>query len=144
MFRREQWKKYLEMIVGKVIYAEDNSYRIMMYRGEKFVYFPRNFLLYEYGEGVSTSGSAVWIKRLNHDWQVTNEIILSLEPCEEAKQIHIPEFLCIALKQGWLYRLQRWRKFPSRLIYRIKTKLFPRMTPVEVDKTFVHELMQSD
>lgn len=52
--------KYLQRIVGKVKYAEDNIWRLMMFDGIVGCYFPYPAVLYETGTGVSTLGSNVW------------------------------------------------------------------------------------
>ena len=141
MVRRDLWIKYLEMIAEKVVYAEDNSYRIMMYAGEKFAYIAQSFLLYEYGTGISTTGSEVWEERLRKDWQAANRIMLSIEPCVEAKQLRIPEFLRAVNEVGWSARLQKWKIAPYKFFYALKVKLFPRKTPLNIEKAFVHELL---
>lgn len=142
--RRDLWIKYLEMIAGKVVYAEDNSYRIMMYAGEKFAYIAQSYLLYEYGTGISTNGNKVWAERMRKDWQATNRIMLSMEPCAEAKCLHVPEYLRIADKVGWLARFQRWKIAPSKIFYEMRRRFFPRRTPERVEDMFVHELLSMD
>lgn len=144
LVRRELWIKYLEMISGKVVYAEDNSYRIMMYCGEKFAYLPQSLLLYEYGSGISTSGSDVWAKRLRKDWLAANTVMLESKPCKEAVRLQIPEFLRIFGKSGWYGRLQRWWISPARLCYGLKYRFFPRFTPTDVDEAYAVELLSSD
>lgn len=144
LVRRKTWIKYLEMIAGKVVYAEDNSYRIMMYCGEKFAYLPQSFLLYEYGSGISTSGSDVWDQRLRKDWQAANDVMLNTNPCVDAVHLRIPEFLRISGKSGWHRRLQRWLIFPFRLGYRLKCRFFPRFTPTNVDAAYTAELLNGD
>ena len=146
MVRRILWIKYLEMMAGKVLYAEDNSYRIMLYVGEKFAYIAQSFLLYEYGTGISTNGSEVWAERLRKDWLEADRIMLLMEPCAEAKRLHIPEYLRLVNKEGWPARLQqwKWKIAPSRLFYRLRRRLFPRRTPVNVEDEFVCELLSMD
>lgn len=146
MVRRTLWIKYLEMIAGKVVYAEDNSYRIMMYAGEEFAYIAQSFLLYEYGTGISTNGNEVWAERLRKDWLEADRIMLSMEPCAEAKRLHIPEYLRLVNKEGWSARLQqwKWKITPSRLSYRLRRRVFPRRTPVNVEDEFVCELLSMD
>ncbi len=144
MLRRDWWIKYLEMIIGKVVYAEDNSYRIMMYAGEKFAHIAYSFMLYENGAGISTKGSKVWAERLRKDWRMADKIMLSIEPCVEANHLHIPEFLRIADKIGWKARLRRWKIAPSRIFFVVKCRLFPNRTPVNLDEDFVLELLIKD
>ena len=130
MVRRDLWIKYLKMIVGKVVYAEDNSYRIMMYCGERFSYIPKSFVLYEYGTGVSTNGNDLWAVRLQNDWKATDEIMLSCQPSEDVKSIHVPEFLKMNVQRS---RLTQWKwcgKYPFILYYKVKSKFNPRKTPI--------------
>ena len=141
MVRRNLWIKYLEKIVGKVVYAEDNSYRIMMYCGERFAYIPKSFVLYEYGTGVSTSGSDVWGERLRKDWQKTDEIMLSCQPSYAVKAARIPEFLQISTQRCRFKRWKRWRKYPYRLYFIVRSKVDPRTTPMNINKKFVYELL---
>lgn len=141
MVRRKLWIKYLEMIVGKVVYAEDNSYRIMMYCGERFAYIPKSLVLYEYGTGVSTSGSDLWADRLREDWQKTDEIMLLCQPSDAAKKVRVPEFLQINAQRCRLKRWKQWGGYPFILYYKVKSKFNPRITPMNMDKKFVCELL---
>ncbi len=45
---------YLEKIVGRVIYAEDYSFRIMLLDNINMIFFPQPVIYYEYGLGVSS------------------------------------------------------------------------------------------
>lgn len=141
MLKREAWIVYLEMIVGKIIYTEDYAYRLMMYRGEKISHIPKNFLLYEFGTGISTCGNDLWNERIRNDFKVSNDIIRTLKPCDEAKRLRIKDFVKIPVNRAWKNRLRRFQFAPIRIIHRIKTKCFPRMTPIEMDTEFVRDLL---
>ena len=67
--------KYLREIEGKVIYAEDNMYRLMVYQGEPSSWFNNNSVLYEIGSGISTQKSKKWTKKIQTDWLETNKIL---------------------------------------------------------------------
>lgn len=67
--------EYVSKILNKVIYAEDNIWRMMMFDGIVGDYFPHNAILYEYGTGISTKGSDIWSKRLLSDWNEANNIM---------------------------------------------------------------------
>lgn len=69
--------EYCQKILNKVKYAEDNMWRIMMFDGIKAGYYPHITVLYEFGDGVSTSGNIEWKRRLDNDWKVTDEIIIN-------------------------------------------------------------------
>lgn len=67
---------YINEIVYKVKYAEDNIYRLMVADGCSVGYFPKIAILYEFGEGISTAKSNIWNKRLKEDLKATNKILL--------------------------------------------------------------------
>ncbi|MBQ8796835.1 MAG: glycosyltransferase [Oscillospiraceae bacterium] len=73
---RQVLLSYLQEISGKVVYAEDNAYRLMAYDGIKMHYFPVDAIIYELGTGISTSGNDVWKVRLTKDWNACTEILL--------------------------------------------------------------------
>ena len=139
--KREKVAPYLERIRNKVIFAEDNVYRLMCYFGEHFAHFKESSVLYEYGSGISTNGSSVWAERLRKDWLVSNQIMLEGEPCEEARRSGVPEFLALAKSRDFRSRLARGILFPSRLLFRLRARFFPRRTPTALDRDFVRALM---
>ena len=75
---KELLYEYLEHIIGRVIYAEDNCYRLMNFQGEVAYYYPDALILYEYGDGVSTSGKKEWSGKLLNDWCETDKIMTEL------------------------------------------------------------------
>lgn len=68
---------YLKEIVNQVIYAEDLSYRIMMFDNILPEYYPQYVIIYEYGCGVSTAGNAIWGERLRADAKNSEKIMLA-------------------------------------------------------------------
>lgn len=75
--KRDTCLKYLRRVVDKVIYAEDNIWRIMMYDGIVGEYYSQNVIFYEWGAGISTSQNDKWSVRLQRDWQTANEIMIN-------------------------------------------------------------------
>lgn len=73
---------YCKKIVNRVKYAEDNIWRMMMFDGVEFGYYPYVTMLYEYGTGVSTSGNDKWARRLKDDLNATDEIMFA-RPLDE-------------------------------------------------------------
>ncbi len=119
-------KECLSEIVGKVKYAEDNIYRLMMYRNIVPMYYEHNSVLYEYGTGVSTSANDKWTKLLLADSNETDKVMFSDENRDEF--------------QDKIYRAYEKRKAESkisqlnlgakgRLKIMLKRNLFPRKTP---------------
>lgn len=55
---------------------EDNSFRLIIFDGVEFGFFPQTVILYEYGIGISTSKNREWKVRLKKDQRETNQITL--------------------------------------------------------------------
>lgn len=87
--QRELLIGYLEIIANKVIYAEDNIYRLMMFDGVAADYYPDKVLFYECGAGISTSGDSKWGKLLMKDWIASTQIMLSRSNCNDVFQSKI-------------------------------------------------------
>lgn len=64
--------EYLQKIVGKVKYAEDNMYRLMILDGVKCGYFPKTAIYYEWGSGISTQKNAEFKKAIDADWNTAS------------------------------------------------------------------------
>ncbi len=141
LFRRENAIHYFEMLRGKVIYAEDFAYRIMIYCGEKIINIPKTLLLYEFGTGISTSGSQYWKKVVIEEEKELNKILLSIKECDEAHKLNIRRFISIPSDNDLKYKIARYIFCPSKIIFRIKIKFFPRLTPNKVDDSFVKRLL---
>ena len=74
--KREITKKYIEEILGKVIYAEDNIWRIMFFDGVPGNCAPFESVYYEYGDGVSSTTESKWERLLTDDWNAATKIML--------------------------------------------------------------------
>lgn len=70
--QREYCKRIMD---AGVKFSEDNMWRILMFEGETGAYYPEPAVLYEYGTGMSTSGSDAWAQRLLKDWKITDRIM---------------------------------------------------------------------
>lgn len=76
IYKKSLIQKYINRIATKVIYAEDNMFRLMMFDGIIPAYYEENVIMYEYGEGISTSKSDLWKNKLSKDWQTTTNMML--------------------------------------------------------------------
>lgn len=73
---RELFIKYLSKIVGKVKYAEDFAYRLMVLDDIILGMYDKPVIFYEYGTGISTVKNGIWIKRLDDDLKQLKNIII--------------------------------------------------------------------
>lgn len=72
---RQLLEEYIKILEGRVVYAEDNMYRLMMFNGIVGSYYPNEAIYYEIGTGISTNGSEEWNKKISKDWKETNKIM---------------------------------------------------------------------
>jgi len=125
--RRDLMQEYIQEISGKVKYAEDNIYRLMMFDGYVPAYFSEGAVLYEQGSGISTSGSKVWAKRLQIDWKMTDSIILS-RLATEPIQKKMKDVLENREKGGRIMRKFRRYMEKGRICLMIKQRMNKRLT----------------
>lgn len=125
--------KYLNLIAGKIVYAEDNMYYLMMLDNLKVLYFPYEVIFYEFGDGVSTSGSTIWSGRLKKDWDATCELILGKckgDESFERKMKRAIKIKSIANKPiKYFYILI----FKDMFVFKIKKKIKRRKTKIYSD-----------
>ena len=121
-------QEYLSIIVDKVKYAEDNIFRIMMFDGKIPDYMPENVIMYEYGVGISTSGSSTWLNKLNEDWNATNEIIYSR--AQNTFQKEIIKQMQIKKIKNKIKRTYMICKQKGKIKIYLKKLILPRMTNI--------------
>ena len=111
-------KRYSARVEVKGIkYAEDNMWRVMMFDGVVASYYrERPTIYYEYGSGISTSGSTFWSKRLREDWLKANEIMRETEILDDFQKEMLKKI---------------GNRILEKLIFRVKAKFMPRMTPLK-------------
>lgn len=119
--------KYFCYIVNRVVYAEDNIYRLMTYNGNIGYYYPHSVLLYEYGEGVSTCNNKKWNERLQKDWETTNEILINEFEVIDKQQEKIVHYLKRKKRSDVLGKVMMFFD-KGRFLFKLKNNYFPRMT----------------
>lgn len=125
----ELLKSCLSEIAGKVKYAEDNIYRILMYRNTIPLYYAKNAVLYEYGTGVSTSANDKWTKLLLEDANEADKVMFSGND-RDAFQNKIYGAYEKRKAESKIGQLNLGAKGRIRIM--LKRNLFPRKTPSEL------------
>ncbi len=123
-------KEYFSLIKGKVVYAEDNIYRIMAAKGEKFSFYQAPCIYYEYGDGISTGSSSIWRERLEKDILACNEVIY----WELGENTAISK--CLKEKEkanSGIKKVLYYFMHPTIFLYKLKRKLFPKRTPTKLN-----------
>lgn len=75
LIKKNLFIRYLEEISSEVVYAEDNAFRLMACDEILPSYYPVTTIMYEWGEGVSTSNNPNWNEKLSKDWNYTTNIL---------------------------------------------------------------------
>ena len=136
MVRRDIFKLYLEEIEGKVKYAEDYIIRLMVFDNKKIVHLNECFLIYEYGEGISTTQSKRWAELLHKDFEATNEIIKARNSLSEPIQIKYQKLLSEKKHKLIPNKIKKVLMFPTILFYRFKMKYFFQKTSMNIDDCY--------
>lgn len=115
MSERDILMEYLLRIDGKVVYGEDNIYRIMMFDGVCADYYSQCAIFYDYGDGVSTSGESVWNERLMKDWNAADVEMLRGLDSNDTLQVKMSKTLRNNGKGNKFIRYARKVMEPGRL-----------------------------
>lgn len=128
---------YLRQIAGRIVFGEDNVYRLMAYDAVAMGYFEKTAVIYETGTGVSTGGSPVWNQRLQKDWDACKQMIFQrpVNPDDmTAENFRIKH--TSKMKSKWtLLRVK------GLLLWKLRQKFFPRMTKCDLPWEFMERIM---
>lgn len=111
----ECFRKYLEKIKNRVVYAEDCAIIWMVADGIVIDYIEIPVIWYEYGSGISTQSSDKWKKRLYNDNKSCFEMIIEEHP--EWKGAYDRSY-CSASAKRMLYWMQNFCRNKTERIYR--------------------------
>lgn len=129
--RQETLLAYLQEIAGKVVYAEDNVYRLMAYDKIPVWYFPENAIVYETGFGVSTAGNDIWKQRLQKDRDACSALLLARctgkDPLDKK----------LRLVLGNAGKLKRYLCLPGLTFRKLQNKLYRKRTEKYLPEAFL-------
>lgn len=131
---RELFLKYLRMIENKVVYAEDNTYRLMAYCGEKIGFFNQKTVIYEVGTGISTCNDSKWQSLIRKDWETTDIIMLNMPTKDLKLQLIFKKFNKLNKIEGkskYFFYLKIRGLFLLKLKAKISSRISSRKLPVE-------------
>jgi len=131
IFERKMYLYYVQMALGKVKYAEDFLFRMIIYEGIYPIFTEEKLVLYEYGRGISTVNDSKWKKKIIEDRQAVDELILS--QCNASDAFHYK--ICKVLKRKYnkniflniMFKITEYGRVGQALKFRI----YPRMTAVK-------------
>lgn len=141
LVNRELMLKYCQLIVGKVKYAEDFMYRIMVADSMELSYYSEPVVWYEYGEGISTSANSKWASLLEKDLSNAYNVM--------AEKICEKDFFDRKFKL-WIKLNNRSRKlgkyckyilFPRIIGWNLINKNYKKDTTKNIDTTFLEKVL---
>ena len=130
------YKKYFEMGIDIIKYAEDCLYRLMVFDGVSIKFFPYNVIFYEYGSGISTRPDKKWQSILKKDIQATDKIILELSK----NNSFIRNFNLVITSRDnplFLNKIKSYIFVHGLFIEKCKNKFFKRYTKVNIPDNLV-------
>ena len=140
--KTELLRKYSELLLGKVIYAEDNIYRLMAYNNEPACYFDNDTVLYEHGSGVSTNGNQEWLDKIFADYVAADSIMLkwnndSVVARQFSKIAHIRTEKRVILRK---FKVLIFLLSSGKIKFVLKRKFRPRFTNMSFDPDYVRKI----
>ena len=138
--------KYTDMLLDKVIYAEDNVYRLMAYRNETACYFDRDAVLYEHNVGVSADGNKKWLDIIFNEYVAADSIMLewkddSIIAKQFAKIADIRKEKRVVLRK---FKVLFFLLSSGKISFVLKRRFKPRYTNVIFEKEYVKKIHSFD
>ena len=132
-------RKYIDLFVDRVKYAEDYMLRLIVFDNETVHYFREKVIWYEYGTGISTSSENQWAKRLHDDFRATDEIIRSRDAAPDKMA---EKYLALLKKDSETPVVHKTKKllyFPTMTKWRKQMQEADK-TPVDGDLEYLKSL----
>ena len=130
--------EYLARLLGRITYAEDNMYRLMLADGVDIMYYDRPVVYYETGLGISNNGSSKWSCILEEEYHRVGKILV-----EEGSDKH-----CLKKIKRYLNytegrnncKIIKYILFPQLIYWQLRKRLSTRYSRVDRDDSFMKEI----
>lgn len=126
---------YMKKIVGKVKYADDTLFRMMVCDNIDIYHYDRKILWYEYGTGISTSGNEQWGKLLDADLSETYKIMYQDLKVNDIFSFRYKWFLYFGAKKIFRYII-----FPEVVLFDLYRRRYPSYTEVVLPTEFYEKI----
>ena len=134
-------RHYLQLIVGRVKYAEDYMMRLMIFDNVPVQYYQEKTIWYEYGTGISTSKENTWAERLQKDFAATDEILKERGTAPDRIAKEYLAFLNHDSSNPILHKMKKMTRFPGISKWREQMKNAAAST-MDADAGYLRELFQ--
>ena len=141
LMRADLMRQYLQLIEGRVKYAEDYMLRLIIFDHVPVHYYHAKTIWYEYGTGISTGKESEWTKRLQTDLAATDEILKERGSAPDAIARKYLSYLQNDPQNPALHKLKKAFAFPAVSKWR-KQMGKAAKTPTDGDAEYLKELFQ--
>lgn len=118
LVKREVFDRYLKLIEGKVRYAEDSVFRMMISDGLYPAFMDRMLMWYSFGDGVSTRKNIKWYNIILHDHYKAGIVIRDRLNKSDWFTFRYKIYLTLC-KNTFVKIVSKYILFPSLLYYRL-------------------------
>lgn len=129
------------MIDNKVKYTEDSIFFVMVALGEKFSFFEKATIYYEYGTGISTKGDDKWKAIIYEECKIARNMLLTLPEVDSKLKQWLIKQEQLKNYNEIFRRIYQFILTPSLFVYKIKYKLFPRYTSQHMTVDYVKSML---
>lgn len=136
--KRDVMITYMERIIGKIKYAEDMIYRMMIADGRKISYFPQNVIWYEYGSGISTSGNSKWRGIISNERKISNKLIKKNNIYKGVGKVRFNFVMdCLSNKKSnWI----KYLLYPNLIFCKVRKNMIRANTVADVNIEFLYQI----
>ena len=137
-------KKYLSSVKGLVIYAEDVVYRMMAGAGERAFFLGKGAILYELGTGISTNGESEWLRKIQADWDVSDEMMLDGDAIPDKALRAAFKLRTSAKKESsFIKRNMIMLRIPGKLRSVMDHRFHTRYTETKVNEDYIRKIHET-
>lgn len=137
-------KKYLSSVKGLVIYAEDVVYRMMAGAGERAFFLGKGAILYELGTGISTNGESEWLRKIQADWDVSDEMMIDGNAIPDKALREAFKLRTFAKKEtSSIKRNMIMLRIPGKLRSVMDHRLHTRYTETRVNEDYIRKIHET-
>ena len=129
--------RYLSRQQGRIKFAEDCVYRIMIADGVKVSYCGSDIVCYSFGGGISTTKENKWKAIIRKDLQESDKEVLAIKAGDKAFLKKFNASITERDNTSKTNKLKFWCATPKVLIRKLKIKLCHRHTSTVTDENYI-------
>ena len=134
--------QYLNLIVGRIKYAEDFAFRLMLLDNIEIHHFDEKVVWYEFGTGISTSNNDKWSNVLREEMHILEDIIVERYSGNTGFAGRYSKYL-EKKKKNPQYRYFKYIIFPKAIYYRFKMRN-NIYTSIQEKKEIIYSIVQNN